>query len=216
MKNKIRVLYSSETGKILGYYPYSIEYSDIPSPCIDISNEQYSLLLQNEEKFRIRNGELVSIEDSAEYFMEEKNSLLSQISYKIEQGAILAKEWGILELNQCYVNVHWKEYYSSLLNCLDSQKDNIHIKIYELESDQYFFNYKEFTPSDAKEFLTNALEAIEDYKTQYIPTEQTKFIQLLQEVQSSQNLVSIKALYDSVNYGCVINELESIIPLKAI
>ncbi|MEI7475320.1 MAG: hypothetical protein WCK67_11155 [bacterium] len=51
-----KVHYNDEDGIITGFYPYDIEYSTIPEPNIEITEEEHQLLINNQGKYIINNG----------------------------------------------------------------------------------------------------------------------------------------------------------------
>lgn len=214
MKN-IKLHYDSQTGKILGYYPCDLAYTSLPHPCIDITSEEHKMLIHNESKFRVRNKELLNIEGTAEYILEETKKLTAFASRKINSCAEFAQEHGVILIDESYyVNVNWKQYYSTMLNALDKISNEIRIKTYVFENNQYYIEYKEFSKDEAKAFLEKTISAIDNYRTQYIPEKQNEYISSLKKIASTQKCKGLKAFIEGIDYGYAIDENSTEISVK--
>lgn len=211
----IKVYYDLQTGEIKGYYPSNLAYKDLPSPLIDISAIQYATILHNEGKFRIQNKELVDISNTADYRLSESKKLLNDAALKISEKAIEAESWGVILVDEkYYINVHWKDYYASLLSILEAQAQDLCIKVYVLENSKYYMDYNQFEAAEAKTFLENAISAINNYCTQYIPEKQAEFSTKLKTIKKSKTSSGIVNFIEEINYGYTINESETTVPLK--
>ena len=211
----IKLHYDSKTGKILGYYFCDLAYSSLPSPCIDITEEEHKMLIHNENKFRVRNRELLNIENTAEYALDESEKLLRIAARKINTKAEFAQNYGVILIDESYyVNVNWQKYYSNMLNALDKISGEIRIKTYVFENNQYYIEYKEFSKEEAKVFLEKTLAAIDNYCTQYIPEKQNEYISKLKKIASTQKRKGLQSFIKEIDYGYAVDENNTEISVK--
>lgn len=211
----IKLHYDSATGEILGYYPSDLTYVEVPTPYITISNNQYALVLHNESKYRVQNKALEDISETVDYRLAETSKLLSEAATKIESKAADALAWGVIIVNETYyVNVHWKSYYASLQSILDKEKQDLSIKIYALSNSKYYLDYKSFNSEDAAVFLEQAITAIDEYCTQYVPEKQNEYTTKLKSLKKSKNSSGITNFINSIDYGYTLDESLIHIPLK--
>ena len=201
-----RLHYDSKAGKILGYYPYSIAYDSIPSPCIDISEKEYDKVLNNESKFRVQNRALVDISDTAEYQTEELGKIKIQILDKISSLALNAKAWGVIVLDEtCYANVSWKDYYANMLSLNLKSLGTSRLKTYVIESGEYMMEWKEFLPKEANSFLKKAVASIDEYINSYIPNKQAEYLAKFKELENA-TLTELSNFLKEIDYGFILDE----------
>ena len=83
----VKVNYDA-TGKILGFYPDSIEYKIIPIPYIEITEEKYKKVFANMAHYRVCNKEIVDIKNNEDYLLEqslyENSRQIAKIKAQIE------------------------------------------------------------------------------------------------------------------------------------
>lgn len=200
----IKTQYNSE-GKIVGYYPSDLEYSSVITPYVELSEQEYSQVLHNEEKYRIQDKKLVCIEDSAEYQKYENEQLLHKTEEKIVMQANLARTYGVITVDNKYIlNVNWKEYYSCMLDFTKKLDRNLQLKFYT--EDLVGREYQEFSAKDAEVILKRILSAIDKYKNEYVEEKQKEYLSEFLKIKESKKLSGIKNFYNSIDYGCIQKE----------
>lgn len=88
----IKVNYDEQTGVIKGFYPNDVEYSDIPQPLIEINQEQWQELINNQGKYIVQNGELIeapiippkppTIDELLDFARQKRESALKSMAEK--------------------------------------------------------------------------------------------------------------------------------------
>lgn len=210
----IRLHYDINTGKILGYYPCNLDYIQLPKPLIEITENQYAALLHNESKYLVQNKELVDISNTVDYRLAQTETYLLKASKIIAEKAKEAENWGVISIDNTYFNVHWKNYYQSLLDLLEKNSKSVCIRIYSIINDKYYLSYKKFSANNAKTFLQKALEAISMHCTQYIPEKQNAYIEELKVIKESKNSNGIVNFLNTIDYGYTLNEDLVTVPLE--
>lgn len=199
--------YETQTGKILGYYPCDIAYDVVPSPHITITEKEYEKALYNESKFRVQNRALVDISDSAEYQVESLSKLKIQILEKINNLALSAKAHGVLLVDEMYyINVEWKDYYSTMMNLNFKNFSDIKLKTYQRLGNSYQVEWKEFPVKDAKAFLKKVTSAIAEYCNVYVPEKQIQYMERYKELEQTDKIADLLNFLNEIDYGFTAEE----------
>ncbi|MDD3420381.1 MAG: hypothetical protein PHE78_07280 [Candidatus Gastranaerophilales bacterium] len=163
----IKVNYEQQTGNILGFYHEGISYPNgIPTPSIEISDEQHMSIMEKQDMWKIIDNELVDISATEEYFNMQSTLVFQEAkAKKIRENAEaydLRLQGGIL-FNSNKFDCDDKSLLRLTAQLMDNQMKNLMEPIVWFN---YNYNPQTLSVSDfaqlqekVKTFITN-LEAI--------------------------------------------------------